>query len=42
MVVAVGDPAPDLTLKASTGKKIALSTLWREQSCVLIFLRHFG
>ena len=41
-MVEVGDLAPDTTLKDSSGKKIALSSLWRQHSCVLIFLRHFG
>ena len=36
------DPAPDLTLLDTDGKNIQLSTLWKKQTLVLAFTRHFG
>lgn len=36
------DPAPDLPVLDSHGKAIALSTLWKKQTLVLAFTRHFG
>ena len=37
-----GDRAPELNLRDSTGKTIALSSLWKRNPVVLAFLRHTG
>jgi len=36
------DPAPDLELLDTGGKKMRLSSLWKKQVLVLAFTRHFG
>jgi peroxiredoxin len=40
--VSVGDAAPNITLKDSTGSEIQLNTLWETTPTVIVFLRHFG
>ncbi len=42
MPLAVGDPAPDLTLEDDQGAKVQLSRLWDAAPLVLLFVRHFG
>lgn len=41
-MVEAGDKAPDLNLRDSSGKMIALSSLWKRNPVVLAFLRHAG
>ncbi len=41
-IVGVGDPAPDMTLADDSGQQISLSSLWSQQSLVLLFIRHLG
>jgi peroxiredoxin len=41
-MVEVGDTAPDVTLRDARGEAVTLSSLWRERTLVLVFLRHFG
>jgi peroxiredoxin len=36
------DPAPDLELLTTEGKPFRLSSLWKKQTLVLSFTRHFG
>lgn len=36
------DPAPDLAMLDADGKTLQLSTLWKNQTLVLAFTRHFG
>lgn len=36
------DPAPDLELLTGEGKPVKLSKLWKKQTLVLAFTRHFG
>ena len=36
------DPAPDLELLRSNGETISLSSLWKEKTILLAFIRHFG
>jgi peroxiredoxin len=36
------DPAPDLELSDTSGKKVRLSSLWAKRPLVLAFTRHFG
>ena len=38
----VGDAAPDLELLDHTGASIRLSSLWTDQTAVILFWRHFG
>ena len=38
----VGAPAPDAALTDIGGNSVTLSTYWRRQPVVLVFLRHFG
>lgn len=38
----MGDLAPDVTVRATTGARLDLSSLWHEGPVVLAFLRHFG
>lgn len=40
--LSAGDRAPDLALTAGDLSSVALSSLWREQTVLLTFLRHFG
>jgi peroxiredoxin len=40
--VAVGDAAPDVTLRDENGEAAALSVYWQRQPAVLVFVRHFG
>lgn len=40
--ITVGAPAPDLTLLDQDGHDVALSSFWRRQPTVFVFLRHFG
>lgn len=40
--LAVGETAPDLTLRDETGAEVALASLWRERGAVIVFIRHFG
>lgn len=40
--LSIGDKAPDLELTAGDLSPVALSSLWREQTVLLTFLRHFG
>jgi hypothetical protein len=40
--LALGDPAPDATLPDEDGNEVALSSYWRSQPTVLVFIRHFG
>jgi len=40
--LAVGDPAPDLELLDSEERTVRLSSYWRRQPTVVVFLRHFG
>lgn len=44
MVLAVGDHAPDLTLRDAGDVEVRLSDLWASapRALVLVFLRHFG
>jgi peroxiredoxin len=42
MMLEPGDKAPDLNLRDSSGKMIALSSLWKRNPVVLAFLRHAG
>jgi len=42
MSTEIGGTAPDLTLADHTGRDVQLSTLWRHQPLVLIFVRHLG
>jgi peroxiredoxin len=35
-------PAPDLTLRSTTGARIRLSSLWARRPVLLAFTRHFG
>jgi hypothetical protein len=41
-IVGVGDPAPDMTLTDAGGEQTSLSSLWKEQPLVLLFVRHLG
>lgn len=36
------DLAPDLQVMTATGRRIQLSSLWREKPLLLVFTRHFG
>ena len=38
----VGDAAPDLELLDHTGASVRLSSLWTDQTAVILFWRHFG
>ena len=38
----IGDPAPDLELPDTTGKRRRLSEFWQTRPALLLFLRHFG
>lgn len=38
----IGDAAPDVVLKQSDGQSVTLSSFWRRQPVVLVFVRHFG
>lgn len=38
----IGDAAPDLELTDHTGAPVRLSSLWTEQTAVILFWRHFG
>jgi peroxiredoxin len=38
----VGDPAPDALLVDLDRNEVRLSTLWRQQPAVVVFLRYFG
>ena len=40
--LALGDPAPDLSLLDADERPVALSSLWKRAPLALIFLRHFG
>jgi peroxiredoxin len=40
--VQAGDPATDVELKDSAGKKRDLSEMWQDGPVLLMFLRHFG
>jgi hypothetical protein len=42
MSTEIGNPAPDLKLTDDTGHEVQLSSLWRQQPLVLIFVRHLG
>jgi len=37
-----GNAAPDLALPDDSGEEVRLSEVWRRQSLVLLFVRHFG
>ena len=39
---AVGDPAPDALLLDGDGRSVTLSSQWRDEPAVLVFLRYFG
>jgi peroxiredoxin len=41
-MLTLGDKAPDIRLQGKGGVEIPLSSLWRAQPLVLVFLRHFG
>jgi peroxiredoxin len=41
-LVAVGNAAPDVTLRDESGEAAALSTYWQRQPVVMVFVRHFG
>lgn len=41
-LLAVGDPAPDVTLPDQDGHDVALSSLWRDRTTAIVFLRHYG
>ena len=36
------DPAPDMELLDTEGKPVSLSSLWKKQTLILAFTRHFG
>jgi peroxiredoxin len=36
------DPAPDISILDTEGKPVQLSKLWKKQTLVLAFTRHFG
>lgn len=36
------DPAPDVEILDTRGQPIRLSSLWKEQTILLVFTRHFG
>ncbi len=38
----VGGAAPDVTVRATDGSALVLSSLWQDGPAVLAFLRHFG
>jgi len=38
----VGDPAPDLELPDTSGRKRRLSDFWQAKPALVLFLRHFG
>ena len=38
----VGDPAPDTTLRDSSGRSVNLSDFWRDRPALIIFWRHYG
>jgi len=38
----VGAPAPDLEFLDSEERTVRLSSYWRRQPTVVVFLRHFG
>lgn len=38
----IGDPAPDIELPDSGGRRRRLSEFWRMKPAVVLFLRHFG
>ena len=40
--IAVGDAAPDVTLRDESGEAAALSAYWQRQPVALVFVRHFG
>jgi len=40
--IEVGERAPDPHVLDGTGRRVPLSTFWRERPVVLAFLRHFG
>jgi peroxiredoxin len=40
--VQLGDPAPDLELKDTSGKVVRLSDYWKDKPVLLIYWRHFG
>jgi len=37
-----GDPAPDASLLDAEGRRVQLSSFWKERRVVLVFLRYFG
>lgn len=39
---AVHDPAPDVSLLDATAREAVLSTYWRQEPAVVVFLRYFG
>jgi len=42
MPLTLGHPAPNLALPDDSGEEVQLSEVWRKQSLVLLFVRHFG
>ncbi len=40
--LAVGDAAPDLTLRDEDGQETTLAAFWRQRATALVFIRHFG
>jgi peroxiredoxin len=40
--LALGDPAPDMTLRNEDGEETTLSAYWRAGPTALVFIRHFG
>src|SRR5947208_14568988 len=38
----VGDPAPELELPDTSGRKRRLSDFWQAKPALILFLRHFG
>lgn len=42
MTISLGSSAPDLTLPDDAGEEVHFSDVWRRQSLVLLFVRHFG
>jgi len=38
----VGDPAPNLELQDSNGKRVSLRGFWRKRPALLMFWRHYG
>ena len=42
MTLARADALADMTVLDEKGTKVEVGTLWKDQTAVLVFTRHFG